>query len=317
MASGARIGATRRAVLLSAASVSALSFVRSAFAAERVVPTGQITLAWHTNIAPRWLDPLQHDGGATPDNFLNVVQDALIKNYKTQTYDHLALADRFDFAEDALRATFELRPGIHFHDGSPVTPEDVRWSYEHYHGAWAKVLHDLTDRITIADRRTIRFDFKKPFLDFPRLMGTATVRGAASRSGRGSTSSSPARASARAWANWYESHVQMRRPARRRCVLRQRSRSQIRAVSGLRQTRRAQGARRGHPAGTSSELLLRAGIPPRLHERDRSTHRRQEMAGCLSDTSPPATPIRGKTSRSRRDQKKRGHKGRKSCRTCC
>ena len=29
-----------------------------------------MTLAWHTNIAPRWLDPQQHDGTATPDNFL-------------------------------------------------------------------------------------------------------------------------------------------------------------------------------------------------------------------------------------------------------
>jgi len=40
-----------------------------------------MTLAWHTNIASRWLDPQQHDGTATPDNFLMVNQDALIKNF--------------------------------------------------------------------------------------------------------------------------------------------------------------------------------------------------------------------------------------------
>ena len=122
---------------------------------------------------------MQHDGGATPDNFLNALHDALIKNYKKEIYDHLALADQFDFAEDAKSATFRLRENIQFHDGSPVTPEDVKWSYEHYHGAWAKVLHDQTDRINIVDKRTIRFDFKTPFLDFPRLMGTANVCGAA------------------------------------------------------------------------------------------------------------------------------------------
>jgi len=44
-------------------------------------------LGWHTNIAPGWFDPLQHDGGATPDNFLIVVHDALIKNYKDKLYD--------------------------------------------------------------------------------------------------------------------------------------------------------------------------------------------------------------------------------------
>jgi hypothetical protein len=46
------------------------------------VPAGKITLAWHTNIAPRWLDPLQHGVGATLDNFLNAVDDALIKNFR-------------------------------------------------------------------------------------------------------------------------------------------------------------------------------------------------------------------------------------------
>src|SRR5215472_14136893 len=138
-----------------------------------------MTLAWHTNIAPRWLDPLQHDGGATPDNFINIVHDALIKNYKKELFDHLALADQFDFAEDARSATFRLRPDLHFHDGSPVTPDDVKWSFEHYHGAWSGVLHDRTDRVEIVDKRTVRFAFKEPFLDFPRLMGTANVCGAA------------------------------------------------------------------------------------------------------------------------------------------
>ena len=134
----------------------------------------------------------------------------MIKNYKEQLYDHLALADQFDFAEDAQSATFRLREGIKFHDGSPVTPDDVKWSYEHYHGAWAQVLHDETDQVKIVDKRTVRFHFKEPFLDFPRLMGTANVCGAGwvvpakyyekvgqgrvcrrSRSAPGPTSSSP------------------------------------------------------------------------------------------------------------------------------
>ena len=173
---------TRRALLQSAASAASgamAPFVwRAEAAAGKVTPAGKMTLAWHTNIAPRWLDPGQHDGSATPDNFINVLHDALIKNYKKELYDHLALAEHFEFPEDARSATFRLRPDLYFHDGSPVTPEDVKWSYEHYHGAWAQVLHDRTDRITFLDKRTIRFDFKGPFLDFPRLMGTSNVCGA-------------------------------------------------------------------------------------------------------------------------------------------
>src|SRR6516225_5412119 len=118
-------GLTRRTVLRAAglaATAFAAPFMRSTRAAGDAVPRGSMVLAWHTNIAPRWLDPQQHDGGATPDNFLNVVQDALIKNFRAQKYDHLALAEGFDFAEDARSATFRLRPGIKFHDGAPVTP---------------------------------------------------------------------------------------------------------------------------------------------------------------------------------------------------
>jgi peptide/nickel transport system substrate-binding protein len=164
---------------LAAGGLAVGPLARVAAAADKVVPKGKMTLAWHTNIAPRWLDPGQHDGSATPDNFINVLHDALIKNYKEKLFDHLALADQFDFAEDAKSATFRLRENIHFHDGTPVTPEDVKWSYEHYHGGWASVLHDRTDRVNVLDKRTVRFDFKSPFLDFPRLMGSSNVCGAA------------------------------------------------------------------------------------------------------------------------------------------
>src|ERR1700732_1572604 len=100
-----KLGLTRRNLLKGAAALTLPTpFVRRAFAAEAVVPSGKMTLAWHTNIAARWLDPLQHDGTATPDNFLMANQDALIKNFREQKYDHLALAEKFDFAEDAKSA---------------------------------------------------------------------------------------------------------------------------------------------------------------------------------------------------------------------
>src|SRR6516165_8154361 len=171
---------SRRTVLRTGVATTALAapFVRDAHADAKVVPSGGIVLGWHTNIAPRWLDPLQHDGGATPDNFLNVVHDALIKNFRDELYDHLALAERYEFAEDAKSATFWLRPGIKFHNGAPVTPDDVKWSYEHYRGAWAAVLHETTESVETPDNATIRFNFKQPFLDFPRLIGTANVCGA-------------------------------------------------------------------------------------------------------------------------------------------
>jgi peptide/nickel transport system substrate-binding protein len=139
---------------------------------------GKMTLAWHTAMAPRWLDPQEHDGTATPDNFLTALHDALIKNSGTTLYDKPALAESYEFAEDAKSATFRLRPGIKFHNGEPVTPEDVKFSYENYRGAIGKVLKDNTAGIDIIDPRTIRFRFKEPFLDFLLLYGSGNVCGA-------------------------------------------------------------------------------------------------------------------------------------------
>src|SRR5215471_8081533 len=156
----------------------AVPSVRSTSAEGTVVPKGKMVLAWHTNIAARWLDPQQHDGAASTDNFLMALHDALIKNFREVRYDHPALAEGYDFAEDAKSATFHLRPDIKFHDGAPVTPDDVKWSYEHYHGAWGEVLHDRTQGAEIVDDHTLRFHFKEPFLDFPILLGTGNVSGA-------------------------------------------------------------------------------------------------------------------------------------------
>src|SRR5436305_789871 len=128
---------TRRTVLQTAVLAGSgltAPFVRGA-RAETVAAKGKMVLAWHTNIAARWLDPQQHDGTPSPDNFLMALHDALLKNFRDKRYDHPALAEHFDFAEDAKSANFRLRAGTKFHDGTPVTAADVKWSYEHYRGA--------------------------------------------------------------------------------------------------------------------------------------------------------------------------------------
>src|SRR5215469_9881434 len=169
-------GLSRRGIL--AGGAVALSGLASQLPAAPVTPEGKLTLAWHTNIAARWLDPQQHDGTASPDNFLMALHDGLIKNYRDVLYDHPALASTFEFAEDSKSATFQLRAGTKFHDGTPVTPADVKWSYEHYRGAWGEVLRVRTQGVEILDDKTVRFHFEEPFLDFPILMGTANVCGA-------------------------------------------------------------------------------------------------------------------------------------------
>ena len=70
---------------------------------------------------------------------------------------------------DFRTAAFRLRPGLKFHDGQPLTTADVKWTYENYKGAHAKIFRDKLEQIQIVDDRTIVFQFKEPFLEFIEL----------------------------------------------------------------------------------------------------------------------------------------------------
>lgn len=52
----------------------------------------------------------------------------LDENYELQP----ALAESYEMSEDGLQYTFTLREGVTFHDGSPFTAEDVKYTFEFY-----------------------------------------------------------------------------------------------------------------------------------------------------------------------------------------
>ena len=87
---------TRRTLLRTALATTALvaPCAGAAYAAGNDAPSGNIVLAWHSNIAARWLDPKRSFRAATPNNFRNAAHDPLIKNSRDDPYDHFALTDR-------------------------------------------------------------------------------------------------------------------------------------------------------------------------------------------------------------------------------
>jgi peptide/nickel transport system substrate-binding protein len=141
-------------------------------ASGRPEPKGQFNYVWHTTISPAWFDPQENPPQITPYNFAYALHDALVKHLPEQPFAP-SLAESYEVAPDFKSATFKLRQGIKFHNGDAVTPEDVQFTFEQYRGANAKILHDKTERIDIVDNRTIRFQFKAPFLDFLTLYGCA------------------------------------------------------------------------------------------------------------------------------------------------
>ena len=164
------------AVKTDASPTAAATSAAAPAASARGEPKGKATWAWYTSIPPAWLDPQETGAVLTPYLFQYALHDAVVKHLPNQPMAP-SLAESYEVAPDFKSATFKLREGIKFHNGEPVTPEDVKFTFENYKGANAKLLKDRTERIDQVDNRTVRFHFKEPFLDFMTVYGT-TASGA-------------------------------------------------------------------------------------------------------------------------------------------
>ena len=59
-----------------------------------------------------------------------------------------------------------LRKGVRFHNGDPVTAEDVKFSFERYRGTAAKALKERVAAVETPDPARVRFRLKQPWPDF-------------------------------------------------------------------------------------------------------------------------------------------------------
>src|SRR4051812_9811690 len=94
-------------------------------------PAGQITWAVHFTPAPSFFDPAETPGLITPFMFLYALHDGLVKPMPGHQMSP-SLAESWTASRDGLTYEFVLRKGVKFHDGSPVTAEDVKFSFERY-----------------------------------------------------------------------------------------------------------------------------------------------------------------------------------------
>lgn len=110
------------------------------------------------------IDP--HTGsGETPSVWLSLVFETLIgidKNAEPVP----GLAESWEFSDDGLVATFTLRDGVTFHDGSPFTSEAVKFSYERIKdpntAAVSQSVFSIIDTIETPDDRTVVLNLTQP-----------------------------------------------------------------------------------------------------------------------------------------------------------
>src|SRR5213078_1059492 len=145
-------------------------------ASAAAAPEGQLTWAVHISLAPTWFDPAETSGIITPFMVLYALHDAVVKPLPGNPMAP-ALAESWNVSPDGLVYEFVLRRGARFHNGDPVTAEDVKFSFERYRGAASRPLKESVAAIETPDPSRVRFRLKRPWPDFMTFYAGATGAG--------------------------------------------------------------------------------------------------------------------------------------------
>src|SRR2546428_5495334 len=89
-----------------------------------------------------------------------------------------SLAESWSASPDGLTYEFVLRQGVRFHNGDPLTADDVKFSFERYRGVSANLLKDRVRQVQVVDPHRVRFQLKAPWPDFLPLYATPATRAA-------------------------------------------------------------------------------------------------------------------------------------------
>ena len=137
-------------------------------------PSGEVTIAWHVTIAPTWFDPSTAPSQITPFGLLYALHDGLVRPLPGNKMAS-SLAESWSESADGLVYEFKLRRGLKFHNGDPVTAEDVKFSFERYKGGGAKELQAHVRQVEVIDPHLVRIHLKEPWPDFMTFYGTTAT----------------------------------------------------------------------------------------------------------------------------------------------
>jgi peptide/nickel transport system substrate-binding protein len=134
-------------------------------------PEGEMTWAVHVSLAPTWFDPAETPAVITPFMMLYAMHDALVKPMPGNQMAP-SLAESWSMSKDGLAYEFVLRKGVKFHNGEPVTAEDVKFSLERYKGGGATTLKARVAGVDVVDPHRVRIRLKQPWPDFMTFYGS-------------------------------------------------------------------------------------------------------------------------------------------------
>jgi microcin C transport system substrate-binding protein len=92
--------------------------------------------------------------------------------------NHPLIAEAFKYPDDFSSATYRLDPRAKWHDGTPITSEDVVWSFNFLKAEspnFSRYFGNVTEAVALSDREIeFRFD-QKGNRELPLILGDLVV----------------------------------------------------------------------------------------------------------------------------------------------
>lgn len=154
---------------LTAAHLGLIGAPRLASAASQGTPSaarGSGRLVASMNANPQGLDP-QVSSNTESFQAMLAIYEQLIEYDPCTDEFYPQLAAEMPDMSNPLQYVFQLRDDVTFHDGSPLTAEDVKYTFdfvlEKGPESPAYGLYSVLDSVTAPDEHTVQFDLKSPY----------------------------------------------------------------------------------------------------------------------------------------------------------
>jgi peptide/nickel transport system substrate-binding protein len=137
------------------------------------------TLVWHLGAEPDTLNPLTSTD-AYASRIDGLIYDTLIERDNKTLEWKPKMADHWEVSPDKRQFTFHLREGVKWHDGQPVTADDIVYSFERImdpkvDAPHLRVYYQDIEKAEKVDDRTVRFTYKRPYFLALEFTGTIPI----------------------------------------------------------------------------------------------------------------------------------------------
>jgi len=129
---------------------------------------------------PSTLNPITSVDAVASDVQAYVMESLLTRNVDTYAWEPM-LAEKWQVSSDGREFSFTLREGVKWHDGKPVTVEDVKFSFDvifnpKFPTAHMRPYYEQIEKAEIVDAKTVKFRTKEAyFKNFDVVAGLTVV----------------------------------------------------------------------------------------------------------------------------------------------